>query len=295
MRYACIAEHLGEFPLRLMCRVLEVSRSGFYAWKGRPMSARARANEQLKLRIYAVHSETKARYGAIKIQKELNAQGVECGHNRVAKLMREAGLKSKRARKFRVTTESDHSFPIARNELLRKFDLSMNKEADRVWASDITYLWTHEGWLYLAVVMDLASRRIVGWSLDQWLERFLPLGALSMALGLRRPVPGLLHHSDRGSQYASREYRELLDEKGAIASMSRLGDCWDNAVVESFFATLKTELPEEDSTWKTREEAKRAVVKYIEVWYNRTRRHQTLGYRSPVDYENEVLKRAKAA
>jgi transposase InsO family protein len=259
------------------------------------MSARARANEELKLRVFALHAETKRRYGAIKIQKELNNQGVECGHNRVAKLMREAGLKSKRARKFRVTTESDHSFPVARNELLRKFDLSMNKEADRVWASDITYLWTDEGWLYLAVVMDLASRRIVGWSLDQWLERFLPLGALSMALGLRRPLPGLLHHSDRGSQYASREYRELLDEKGAIASMSRLGDCWDNAVVESFFATLKTELLEESSTWATREEAKRAVVEYIEVWYNRRRRHQTLGYRSPVDYENEVLKRAKAA
>jgi putative transposase len=294
VKYACIAQHLGEFSLRLMCRVLEVSPSGFYAWRNRPRSSRSRANERLSLEIRAVYSESDRRYGAIKIQKELNAKGVECGHNRVAKLMQEAGLKSKRSRKFRVTTNSDHCFPIARNELLRKFDLSMNKEADRVWASDITYLWTLEGWLYLAVVMDLASRRIVGWSMDHRLERFLPLSALSMALKRRRPRRGLLHHSDRGSQYASNEYRELLDEEGIIASMSRLGDCWDNAVVESFFATLKTELAA-DSKWKTRGEAKRAVEQFIDVWYNKKRRHQTLGYLTPAEYETDVLKRANAA
>lgn len=237
---------------------------------------------------------SRKRYGSIKVQKELNAQGVECGHNRVARLMRESGLRSKRGRKFRVTTVSGHSFPLARNELLRRFDLSMNKEIDRVWAADITYLSTREGWLYLAVVMDLASRRVVGWSLDHQLERFLPLSALAMAMSMRRPGRGLLHHSDRGSQYASAEYRDLLDDHGMIASMSRLGDCWDNAVVESFFATLKTELAA-DSTWQTRDEAKRAIVEYIEVWYNRKRRHQTLGYMTPVQYENEVLKRAKAA
>ena len=277
-----------------MCRVLEVSASGFYAWRSRPLSERSRANERLKLHIRAVHSLSKKRYGAIKVQKELNAQGLECGHNRVARLMRESGLSSKRARKFRVTTESDHSFPLARNELLRRFDLSMNKEIDRVWAADITYLSTAEGWLYLAVVMDLASRRVVGWSLDHRLERFLPLSALAMAMSKRRPERGLLHHSDRGSQYASAEYRHLLDDHGMIASMSRLGDCWDNAVVESFFATLKTELAA-DSKWQTREEAKRSIVDYIEIWYNRKRRHQTLGYLTPVEYENEVLKRAKAA
>lgn len=258
------------------------------------MSSRARANERLKLEIRAVHAEGSQRYGAIKVQKELNARGISCGHNRVAKLMSDSGLRSKRARKFRVTTNSDHSFPIARNELLRKFDLSMNKEADRVWASDITYLWTYEGWLYLAVVMDLASRRIVGWSLDHTLETSLPLSALSMALEQRGAVHGLLHHSDRGSQYAGREYRELLDERGITASMSRLGNCWDNAVVESFFATLKTELSH-DSKWTTRSEAKQAVADYIELWYNQKRRHQTLGYLTPVDYENDVLKRAKAA
>lgn len=258
------------------------------------MSLRARANERLKLEIRAVHAEAKERYGAIKVKKELNGKGIACGRNRVAKLMSESGLRCKRARKFRVTTDSDHSFPVARNELLRKFDLSMNKEKDRVWASDITYLWTREGWLYLAVVIDLSSRRVVGFDLDDRLERFLPLSALSMALKRRRPARGLLHHSDRGSQYASREYRELLDEEGAIASMSRLGDCWDNAVVESFFATLKFELAS-DANWQTREEARREVEDYIEVWYNRKRRHQTLGYLTPVDYENDVLKRAKAA
>lgn len=285
---------MGEFSVRLMCRVLEVSASGFYAWRSRPASERSRSNERLKLHIRAVHSASKKRYGAIKVQKELNAQGVECGHNRVARLMRESDLRSKRGRKFRVTTESDHCFPLARNELLRRFDLSMNKEIDRVWAADITYLSTAEGWLYLAVVMDLASRRVVGWSLDHRLERFLPLSALAMAMSMRRPERGLLHHSDRGSQYASGEYRNLLDDHGMIASMSRVGDCWDNAVVESFFATLKTELAA-DSKWQTREEAKRSIVDYIEGWYNRKRRHQTLGYLTPAEYENEVLKRAKAA
>ena len=294
MRYACIARHLGEFPLRLMCRVLEVSPSGFYAWKDRPASKRARANERLKLEIRAVHRWSERRYGAIKVHKELRAQGVECGHNRVARLMQQDGMRSKRSRKFRVTTNSDHRFPVARNELLRKFDLSMNKEADRVWASDITFLWTREGWLYLAVVMDLASRRIVGWNLDDRLERFLPLGALSMALRQRCPKPGLLHHSDRGSQYASNEYRERLDQERAMASMSRIGDCWDNAVVESFFATLKAELAA-DAVWNTREEARLAVDHYIETWYNGQRRHQTLGYLTPAVYERDVLKRANAA
>ena len=277
-----------------MCRVLSVSRSGFYAWQSRPRSFRAIANERLLLEIRAVHAEVKERYGARKIRSELNDSGIECSRNRVTRLMSEAGLVCKRSRKFRVTTNSDHTFAVARNELMRNFDLSKNKKADQVWVSDITYLWTSEGWLYLAVVIDLASRRVVGWSMDETLERFLPLNALSMALAQRRPEAGLLHHSDRGSQYASQEYRLALDEVGAIASMSRLGDCWDNAVAESFFATLKTELAH-NARWKTREEARRAVVDYIEVWYNRKRRHQTLEYLTPARYESEVLKRANAA
>lgn len=294
MKYACIARHSGEFPLRLMCRVLEVSRSGFYAWRDRPKSMRERSNDRLKLEIRAVHAESNRRYGAIKVQKELNGSGIACGRNRVARLMREEGLRSKRSRKFRVTTDSTHRFEVTRNELMRQFDLSHNREADRVWASDITFLWTAEGWLYLAVVIDLASRRVVGWSMDERLERFLPLRALTMAISQRNPGPGFIHHSDRGSQYASHEYREALDERGAIASMSRLGDCWDNAVVESFFATLKTELAY-DAEWRTRSEARRAVLEFIEVWYNRKRRHQTLRYLTPAQYESEVLKRASAA
>lgn len=277
-----------------MCRVLGVSRSGFYAWKDRPRSLRARANDRLTLEIRAVYAEVKEIYGARKIRKELNESGIECSRNRVTRLMNEQGLACKRARKFRVTTNSDHPFPVVRNELMRQFDLSQNKKADQAWASDITYLWTSEGWLYLAVVIDLASRRVIGWSVSERLDRFLPLSALSMAVSNRRPPAGLLHHSDRGCQYASWEYRRALDEIGAIASMSRLGDCWDNAVVESFFATLKTELAH-DAKWKTREEARRAVAEYIEVWYNRKRRHQTLGYLTPVEYENDVLKRANAA
>jgi putative transposase len=277
-----------------MCRVLSVSRSGFYAWQNRPRSRTALANERLTLEIRAVHAEVKERYGARKIRSELNEAGIQCSRKRVSRLMSEAGIMCKKSRKFRLTTNSGHTFPVARNELMRNFDLSKNKKADRVWASDITYLWTQEGWLYLAVVIDLASRRVVGWSMDERLERFLPLNALSMALKNRRPTAGLLHHSDRGSQYASREYRECLDEIGAMASMSRLGDCWDNAVVESFFATLKTELAR-DAKWKTRGEARLAVIDYIEVWYNRKRRHQTLGYLTPARYESEVLKRANAA
>jgi transposase InsO family protein len=241
-----------------------------------------------------VHAEVRERYGARKIRKQLNESGIECGRNRVTRLMGDAGLRCRRVRKFRVTTSSDHSFPVARNELMRNFGLAMNGKADRTWVSDITYLPTSEGWLYLAVVIDLSSRRVVGWSLDERLERFLALKALSMALAQRHPQAGLLHHSDRGSQYASREYRQALEEIGATASMSRVGDCWDNAVVESFFATLKAELVR-DSRWKTRDEAKGAVVEWIEIWYNRKRRHQSLGYLTPVQYENDVLKRANAA
>ncbi len=294
MRYACIARHVGEFPVRLMCRVLELAPSGFYAWRKRGKSAHARADERLKLHVRAAHQASKSRYGAPKVHAELRAQGISCGHNRVARLMREEELVAKRVRHFRVTTNSDHSYPLVGNKLKRRFDISVNTETNRVWSADITYLPTSEGWLYLAVVIDLASRRIVGWSLDRLLHRELPLRALRMALIHRQPRPGVLHHSDRGSQYASLEYQSLLSEERFIPSMSRAGDCWDNAVVESFFATLKTELVN-DAQWQTRREATQAVVEFIEVWYNRQRRHETLGYRTPVEYEREVLERAKAA
>jgi putative transposase len=294
VKYACIARHWGEFTVRLMCRVLEVGPSGFYAWRVRAPSERAQGEERLRLHIRSLHRTTKERYGALKLHSELSYQGVKCGHNRVARLMREEGLMAKRARRFRVTTQSAHNYPLAQNRLERRFQLSDNPQIDRVWAADITYLPTREGWLYLAVVLDVASRRVIGWSLDRFLDRALPIRALTMALARRRPRSGLLHHSDRGSQYASMEYQKILSQSGLLPSMSRAGDCWDNAVAESFFATLKTELVF-DADWHTRHEARRAVGQFIEIWYNRQRRHQTLGYQTPVQYEIEVLKRAEAA
>lgn len=294
MKFACIARHVSEFPVRLMCRVLSVSASGFYAWCRRGPSLRFESNQRLKLHIRTVHRTTKKRYGAPKIHQELKAQGILCGKNRVARLMREDGLRSKRSRRFRVTTQSAHAQPVAENHVERRFALEENRELNRVWAADITYIPTGEGWLYLAVLLDLASRRVIGWSIDRLLDRSLVVRALMMALRQRRPPPGVLHHSDRGSQYASTEYRDLLTRNGINLSMSRSGDCWDNAVAESFFATLKTELVV-DAHWRTRRDAKAALIEFIEVWYNRQRRHQALGYKTPVQYELEVLKRANAA
>lgn len=294
MKYASIRRHDGEFTVRLMCRVLEVAPSGYYAWRGREASARVREDDLLRLHIRSVHQRSKERYGSPKIHSELFSQGIKCGHNRVARLMREEGLRAKRSRHFRVTTQSAHRYPLAGNKLERRFDLSDNREINCVWVADITYVPTSEGWLYLAVILDLASRRVVGWSIDRFLDRSLAVRALAMALAHRRPLSELLHHSDRGSQYASEEYQSLLSKHCILQSMSRAGDCWDNAVVESFFATLKTELVR-DARWRTRTEATHAVVEFIEVWYNRQRRHQTLGYLTPVQYETEVLKRAAAA
>ena len=289
MKYAVIARHRGEFPVRLMCRVLEVSPAGFYASQTRPPSARTRADQRLRLEIRTAHAASQRRYGAPKIHEELRTSGIAVSRKRVARLMRLDGLRSKRARAFRVTTQSGHAFPVATNALGRQFDVSTHNECDRVWAADITYLATGQGWLYLAVILDLASRRVVGWCADARLDQTLTLRALQMALRQRRPATGALHHSDRGVQYASAAYRQLLADHNITCSMSRLGDCWDNAVVESFFATLKTELAS-DADWPTRWVAQRALWQYIESWYNCQRRHQTLGYRTPVQYERDVLK-----
>jgi putative transposase len=288
VRYACIHRHSGVYTVALMCRVLRVSRAGYYAWQRRPPSARARANDQLLMAIRVAHQQSRARYGSPRITRELWAQGHRCSEARVARLMRGAGLAAKRRRRFRVTTTSRHGEPIAPNVLARHFAVAT---VDRVWASDITYVPTQEGWLYLAVVLDLASRRVIGWAMRSTLERGLTLAALRMALAHRQPTPGVLHHSDRGSQYACGEYQALLARAGMMCSMSRKGDCWDNAVVESFFATLKTELVD-DARWATRETARTALFEYIELWYNRARRHSSLGYRSPVQYEVEQLRHA---
>ena len=289
MKYACIARHRGEFPVRLMCAVLDVSRSGFYASQTRAPSARACADQRLRLEIRTAHTASRRRYGAPKIHEELRARGIACGRKRVARLMRADGLRSKRRPAFRITTQSAHRLPVVANHLGRRFDPALHNECDRTWAADITYLMTGQGWLYLAVILDLASRRVVGWCADARLDQTLTLRALQLALRQRQPRAGALHHSDRGRQYASTAYHQVLVGHGLTSSMSRVGDCWDNAVVESFFATLKTELAV-DADWPTRSVAQRDLFEYIEVWYNRQRRHQTLGYRSPVQYEREILK-----
>jgi transposase InsO family protein len=223
--------------------------------------------------------------------EELRGEGVTCSENRVARVMRRAGIRAKGRRRFRLTTDSRHAHPVAPNVLARQFAVATIADRDRVWASDITYVPTGEGWLYLAVVLDLGSRRVIGWAMRHTLERGLTLDALQMALIQRQPGAGVLHHSDRGSQYACGDYQARLRVHGMTCSMSRKGDCYDNAVVESFFATLKTELVE-DATWATREAARTAIFEYVEGWYNRERRHSSLGYRSPMQYEVEQCRRA---
>jgi transposase InsO family protein len=286
MKFAFIQAHARIFHVVTMCRVLEVSKAGYYAWCARPLCDRVKEDRVLTDRIKEIQQRVKQRYGS----PELHALGFSCGKNRVARLMREADVQAKSRPKFRVTTQSDHRQPVAPNVLDRQFAVTSNAllaQVDRVWAADLTYIPTREGWLYLAVVLDLASRRVVGWALRTRPDHELALSALRMALTHRGARNGL-HHSDRGVQYASAAYQRLLRAAGFTASMSRVGDCWDNAVVESFFATLTKELLVD--VFETREEASRALFEFIEIWYNRQRRHSTLGYRTPVEYEEEFLK-----
>jgi putative transposase len=286
VKYACIAQHEGLLPTRLLCELLDVSPAGYYAAQHREPSARARSDERLRVTIRAAHAASHRRYGRPKLPEELRNQGWRCGHNRLARLMRLDGVRAKRVKKFRVTTESQHAHAIAPNRLARRFAPTAY-ERDQAWAADITYLPTGEGWLYLAVVLDLASRRAIGWCTSSRLDQQLTLEALRRALTFRRPSPGVLHHSDRGAQYACAAYQRVLADHGVRCSMSRPGACWDNAVVESFFATLKTELVA-DAHWATRAEAHRQLVSFIDVWYNHQRRHASLGYRSPVEYERTL-------
>lgn len=281
MRYAFIHEHRNQHALELLCRVLEVSRSGYYAWRGRPKSERAKDDEVLTETIKEVHAGSRGTYGSPRVHAELRARGVGCGRKRVARLMRRAGLRARCKRKFRVTTNSRHRLPIAENVLERRFAVEQPNE---VWAADLTYIPTLEGWLYLAVVLDVCSRRVVGWAMGEQATSELALRALRMAAAQRKPSAGLVHHSDRGVQYASHAYRAALEGLGAISSMSGKGNCWDNAVVESFFATLKTE-EVDGKTYRTRDEARSSVFGYIEGFYNRRRRHSTLGFESPQRFE----------
>lgn len=264
-----------------MCAALGVSRSGYYAWRKRKPSARVLANQQLLAAIRVVYAASRQVYGYRRVYKALVAKQVACSRNRVARLMRQAGLRAKRYRRYRVTTQSRHQRPIAPNHLARRFTAPAPNQK---WVSDITYVRTHQGWLYLAVVLDLFSRYVVGWAMESYLNDHLTIKALQMALSRRRPPAGLLHHSDRGSQYASRDYRALLLDHQALASMSRTGNVYDNAPMESFFATLKTELIHH-RTYPSRQQAKADIFEYIEVFYNRQRLHSTLNYQSPADYE----------
>lgn len=296
MRYACIARHRAEYPVRLMCRVLAVSPAGFYAAPRRAPSRRARADGVLRVHVRAHHAESDGTYGAPRIAEALTAAGLPCGRHRAARLLRLEGLHGVATRRFRVTTTvAEAAHPHAPNTLARHFAVGTTAAAlDQRWAADVTYLPTWAGWLYLAVVLDVASRRVVGWAMGPTLAHELPLAALTMARQTRRPPAGALHHSDQGRQYSSAGYRAALAAAGLTASMSRRGDCWDNAVVESFFATLKTELIHRRA-WTTRAEVQRAVFRYIEGWYNPHRLHSALGYRSPAQYEALLLTQSRVA
>ena len=287
MRYRFIEAYRTVHAVVTMCRVLGVSKAGYYAWRDRAPSARALANDRLAAEIRTVHRRSRRTYGSPRVHAELRAQGEAVNRKRVARLMRVQGIRATTRRKFRCTTDSRHGEPIAPNVLNRQFAVAQVAGRDRVWASDITYIPTREGWLYLAVVLDLGLRGVVGWAMRHTLERRLACDALEMALARRCPAAGVLHHSDRGSQYASSDFRALLEDAGMTASMSRTGDCWDNAVVESFFSTLKRELVEE-AAWATREEARLALFEWIEVWYNQQRRHSALGYLSPMQFEQAM-------
>lgn len=286
MRYRFVAEYAGAFAVSALCRVMQVSRSGYYAFRERPPSARTKSDATLTGQIREAFASSRGTYGSPRVHQALSQSGIVCGENRVARLMRAAGIRPEPARRFVRTTDSDHGLPLFENRLDRDFAPEAAGEVNRRWVSDITYIWTGEGWLYLAVILDLFSRRVVGWSLAPTLHKEIVLDALSMAVSLRQPGEGLLHHSDRGSQYASLAFQETLLAAGMVCSMSRRGNCWDNAVAESFFATLKRELIHRQS-FPTREAARGAVFEYVEVWYNRKRLHSALGYLSPEGFERE--------
>jgi transposase InsO family protein len=279
--FSFIEQHKDLWPIRLMCDTLGVSTQGFYAWRSRPASDQQRRRDALLVEIRAAHAEVKERYGSPRIAAELRAQGVPCCVNTVAKLMRDNGIRAKTARKFRNTTDSNHPLPVADNLLSREFDAQGPNER---WVADITYIPTREGWLYLAVVEDLYSRLVVGWSMADTMTSRLVVDALEMAVARRLPGEGLLAHSDRGSQYASEHYQRLLAKHGIACSMSGVGQCWDNAPMESFFASLKKELVHHED-YQTRAQARVSIVEYIEMFYNPKRRHSSLGFLSPAEYE----------
>lgn len=281
MKYAWIDAHRKAYELADLCRALTVSVSGYRAWKGGGTLERKRLTDaQMLALIRAIHAELKAAYGSPRITKELRARGFPASKERVERLMRENGIRARHKKRFKATTDSKHSLPVAPNLLDRDFTPAA---PNRVWTADMTYIWTDEGWLYLAVVLDLFNREVVGWSIKPRMTSDIVIDALAMAWFRRKPAPGLIHHSDRGSQYASHAFQARLEEYGMTCSMSRKGNCWDNAPTESFFNSLKNERVH-GTRYSTRADAEADLFDYIEPFYNRKRRHSTLGYASPEKY-----------
>lgn len=285
MKYAWITEQSDSYAVARLCRVLGVSRSGFLQWRVRPPSKRTLANAALDAQVAALHAESSRSYGRPRLLQALQAKGVKVGHERVRRSLRRQALRCVYRRPYRVTTDSGHNKPVAPNVLDRRFD---GWQLDKAWVADITYLSTAEGWLYLACVLDLGSRRIVGWSMSQRLTAELACDALRMAYWRRKPPKGLLAHSDRGVQYASRAYRKLIDEFGMVQSMSRRACCWDNAAMESFFKTLKVERVY-GVRYDTRDQARLDIVDWIEGWYNQGRLHSSIGYQTPAGFERGLF------
>jgi len=291
VKFALIEAEKADFPVAFMCRQLSVSRSGYYAWRDRAPSKRALDTAKLGDEVKAIYREHKGRYGSPRVLHELGDRGRCTSRKRVARIMREQGLVARQRKRFRRTTDSNHRFPVAENLLERNFETAA---PNRVWVTDLTYIWTREGWLYLSAILDLYSRAVVGWAMSDHIDTALCLRALKMALANRRPAQGLVHHSDRGCQYASLEYRQALASHGIVCSMSRRGDCWDNAVAESFWGTLKNELADE-MDFVSRAEARGVIFEYIETFYNLRRRHSSIGYRSPREHELLYKNGAQAA
>ena len=291
MKFAFIHEKKERWPVETMCDVLSVSHSGYYAWRDRPPAPRTLSDALLVVDIKAAYVIGRGNYGSPRVQRELRKRDKRVGQKRVERLMRREGIRAKRRRKFRVTTDSNHAQPIAPNVLNRDFTVELPNTA---WVTDVTYVWTHQGWLYLAAILDLCSRRVVGWAAGANNDRQLALDALQRATTDRQPRDGMLHHSDRGSPYASADYRAALNALGIVASMSRKGDCWDNAVAESFFATIKGEMIEHED-FQTRAEAIAAIADYIDGFYNVQRMHSSIGYVSPIEFELNLISRQEAA
>ena len=283
MKFAFIHAEKALYSVATLCRLLGVTRQGYYAFVKRPVSARVQEERSIRERLRVLHSESNGTYGSPRMLRALQSEGIRVGKRRIERALRSMGLRGWQRRRWRVTTRANPAHPVVDNALARDFTASRPNEK---WVTDISYIWTDEGWCYLAVILDLFSRAVVGWSMDTTLSTQLPLAALDMALRRRCPTGRLMHHSDRGCQYTSENYRQALGKAGITVSMSRKGNCWDNAVAESFFATLKTELVYR-SFWQTRADLRAAVFQYIEVFYNRRRLHSSVGYKSPAQVESD--------